>query len=72
MSNQPKITYRSDSTGFTYQMALAEGSFTIQAVNIDNVIIGESYNIKCLYPWRRSINLFFDIVDRHINTGHWS
>lgn len=71
MSNQPKITYRSDTTGYTYQMMQHKGSFTVQAVNFDGVIIVESHAYIYLRVWRSNINSFFDVVTTHINTGKW-
>lgn len=71
MSNQPKITYRSDTTGFTYQMMQQDKSFTVQAVNLDGVVVDESHNYTYVWPWRLSINCFFDVITLHINTGRW-
>lgn len=71
MNNQPKITYRSDTTGCTYQMMLAGRYFTIQAVNFDGVVIAETHHYVCVPEWRANINHFFDVVTRHINTGRW-
>lgn len=71
MSNQPKITYRSDTTRCTYQMMQSKGSFTIQVVNFDGVIIDESHPFIYLAVWRSNINSFFDTLEVHINTGRW-
>lgn len=71
MSNQPKITYRSDTTGCTYQMMQHNGSFTIQAVNFDGMVIAESHAYIYLAVWRTNINQFFDVITVHINTGKW-
>ena len=71
MSNQPKIVYRSDTTGCTYQMMQHKGSFTIQAVNFDGVVIAESNPIIYLKVWRANVNNFFDIITSHINYGRW-
>lgn len=71
MSNQPKIIYRSDSTGCKYQMMQHNGSFTIQAVSFDDIVIDESNSYIYLAVWRSNINHFFDVVTVHINTGRW-
>lgn len=72
MSNQPKITYRSDSTGCTYQMMQHGGSFTIQAVNLDGVCVDESPRYAYVVDgWRKSIDLFFDVITVHINHSKW-
>lgn len=71
MSNQPKITYRSDSTRCTYQMQQKNGSLTVQVVNLDGIVIDESHEYIYLKPWRSSINCFFDVVETHINTNRW-
>lgn len=71
-SNQPKITYRSDSTGCTYQMMQRDGSYTIQAVNFDGIVVAESGYIIYLAVWRANINNFFDLVTEHINKGVWA
>lgn len=71
VSNQPKITYRSDTTGHSYQMMQQGGSFTIQVVNIDDIIIDESHPFIYLMVWRANIDSFFDVITMHINTGKW-
>lgn len=71
MSNQPKIIYRSDSTGCSYQMMQQDRVFTIQMVNIDNQIVKESPVYAYAFPWRKTIDIFFDIVTDHINCGEW-
>lgn len=71
MSNQPKITYRSDTTGYTYQMMMHDNSYTIQAVNFDGRVMSESSRIIYLAVWRANINNFFDIITGHINNGDW-
>ena len=76
MSNQPKITYRSDTTGCIYQMMMhysgnPRKGFTIQAVNMDGIIVHESHMYDYVFPWRKTIDKFFDIVDHHINRDAW-
>ena len=71
MSNQPKITYRSDTTGCTYQMMQHRGSFTIQCVNFDGVVIDESHSFIYLNVWRSNVNSFFDVITDHINGRGW-
>lgn len=72
MSNQPKITYRSDTTGCTYQMMQQNRDFTIQAVNIDGIVTSESELIRYSPgEWRNTIDHFFDIVTIHIIYGRW-
>lgn len=70
-SNQPKITYRSDSTGCTYQMMQQNGTFEVQVVDIDGIIKTQSPVYAYLFPWRKTINMFFDIVTTHINYNIW-
>lgn len=71
MSNQPKITYRSDTTGCTYQMMQHGGSYTIQAVDLDGIVVDESHRFICLAVWRSNINGFFDVITNHINGRGW-
>lgn len=71
MSNQPKITYRSDSTGCSYQMMQRNGTFAIQVINLDGIFIEESPVYAYQFPWRKSIDLFFDKVTAHINGNSW-
>jgi len=71
MSNQPKITYRSDTTGCSYQMMLHQSSFTIQVINFDDVVVDESQCYPFLMEWRPTVNKFFDVVTHHINNGRW-
>lgn len=71
MTNQPKITYRSDTTGCSYQMMQHKGSFTIQVIDFDGLIIDESGTYIYLNVWRSNINHFFDVITVHINTKRW-
>ena len=71
MSNHPKITYRSDSTGCSYQMTQREGTFVIQVLNFDNEVLSESPVYAYAFPWRKTINMFFDVVTEHINGNNW-
>lgn len=71
MSNQPKITYRSDTTGFTYQMMQHNKAYTIQAVNFDGVCVAESPQYPYIYPWMKTIHDFFDVCNVHINDRVW-
>lgn len=71
MSNQPKITYRSDTTRCSYQMMQHTGSFTIQVINFDGLIVDESGSYIYLNVWRSNVNRFFDVITLHINTGKW-
>lgn len=70
MYNHPKLTYRSDTTACTYEMMQRDGAFVIQVLQFD-VVQEESPEIPYLAPWRKSIDLFFDMVTSHINTGQW-
>lgn len=73
MSNQPKITYRSDTTGCTYQMMQHTSTFTIQAVdNMADVVVESSPQYAYRRPWRSTIDMFFDVCTVHINTGRWT
>lgn len=69
MSNQPKVTYRSDTTGCTYQMMQHLDSYTIQAINFDGLVVAESMRYAYVHPWRKTIDAFFDVVTAHINGG---
>ena len=71
MSNRPKIVYRSDSTGCTYNMVQQHGSFTIQVVTFDGKIVDGSHPFIYLKVWRANIDNFFDVITKHINTGKW-
>ncbi len=75
MANQPKITYRSDSTGCSYQMMQRDRTFVVQVVDMDGKIKVESPVYAYSFPWRNTINMFFDIVTEHINNisndGEW-
>jgi hypothetical protein len=71
MNNQPKITYRSDSTGSSYQMMQRQGTFAIQVLNFDNEVLSESPVYAYAFPWRKTIDMFFDIVTTHINENVW-
>lgn len=71
MSNQPKITYRSDSTGSNYMMMLGDKSFRIIYECRSGAMGGISPLYACQFPWRLTINRFFDIITAHINTGEW-
>lgn len=71
MSNHPKITYRSDSTGCSYQMMQREGTFAVQVLTLDGEVKSESPVYAYAFPWRNTINMFFDIVTEHINDGEW-
>lgn len=72
MSNQPKITYRSDTTGCIYQMMQHNGTLTIQAVNhLDGTIVSESPCYAYHFSWRKTIDMFFDLVTVHINENVW-
>jgi hypothetical protein len=72
MSNQPKITYRSDTTASSYQMMQRNSAFVIQVLNLDSEVIFESPEYRYVMPWRNTIYLFFDVVNVHINTNKWS
>lgn len=68
MSNQPKITYRSDTTSSSYHMSMGTNKcFIVIVERMDGSI--ESHIYAMQFPWRLTINRFFDIVDNHINTG---
>ena len=69
-SNQPKIIYRSDSTGCSYQMMQSTGTFTVLVSNFDGTA-AESPVYAYAFPWRKSIDKFFDIVTAHINENEW-
>lgn len=72
MSNQPKITYRSDTTASSYQMMQRDSAFVIQVLNLDSEVIFESPEYRYVMPWRNTIDLFFDVVTVHINTNKWA
>ncbi len=72
MSNQPKITYRSDTTASSYQMMQRNSAFVIQVLNLDSEVIFESPEYRYVMPWRNTIDLFFDVVTVHINTNKWA
>lgn len=70
----PKIVYRSDSTGMLYVMLQQHRGYTIATMRFlgtNEDIVQESPLIAVRQPWRKSIDQFFDVVDKHINTGKW-
>lgn len=69
--NHPKISYRSDTTDSLYVMRQGLDFFTIEVIKGDQSI-HETPQIPYVFPWRKTIDLFFDMVDCHINTGNWN
>jgi len=71
MSNQPKITYRSDTSGINYMMNMEDGGFVVAWEYRSGEGGGISPFYAYKFPWRLTVNYFFDIIDKHINDGVW-